>query len=115
MSRTIHVVTHPEATHHVDRLVGGWYDSALTPAGERAAVRIAEVLRASIPEDADVALFASDLRRTLRTARIVGDLLHVEPVVSFPVTSANITTLHEDDYCHNRQVVSLGDTRHLTP
>ncbi|HEY0803530.1 MAG TPA: histidine phosphatase family protein, partial [Pseudonocardiaceae bacterium] len=35
--------------------------------------------------------------------------------VSFPVTSGSITTLHEDDYFHNRQVVSLGDTRHLTP
>ncbi|GGL38005.1 hypothetical protein [Nocardia jinanensis] len=34
--RTVHVVTHPEATHHVDR-VGGWYDSGRIAAGERAA------------------------------------------------------------------------------
>ena len=39
--RSIYVVTHPEATHHIERVVGGWYDSRLTPAGIRAAVSIA--------------------------------------------------------------------------
>ncbi|WP_291799342.1 hypothetical protein [Brevibacterium sp.] len=29
--RTLCVVTHPEATHHVHELVGGWHDSELTP------------------------------------------------------------------------------------
>ena len=28
--RTIHVVVHPEATHHIERVVGGWHDSRLT-------------------------------------------------------------------------------------
>lgn len=35
--------------------------------------------------------------------------------VSFRAVSGSITTLREDDYFHNRQVVSLGDTRHLAP
>ncbi|WP_242613368.1 histidine phosphatase family protein [Herbihabitans rhizosphaerae] len=73
-------MTHPEATHHVDGLVGGWYDSELTPAGTRAAAAIAASLRARIPEDAEVELFSSDLRRTARTAGVVGDLLGVAPV-----------------------------------
>jgi len=208
--RTIYVVAHPEATHHVDGVVGGWHDSQLTPAGARAAAWIAEALRSRIPGDAHVELFSSDLQRTLQTARVVGDLLHVEPVldrrlreksygeaegkpqewlnqrfvpppaagdrmehdegvpgaetkmafaqrvyaamdailesscehqvivthgfavtfvlaswirmpiesvgyVNFRAGCASITVLREDDYFHNRQVVSLGDTRHLAP
>jgi len=188
--------------------VGGWHDSPLTPAGARAAVSIAETLRARIPEDVNVALFSSDLQRALQTARVVGDLLQVKPVldrrlreksygeadgrpqewldqrfvppppvgdrmqhdegvpgaetkatfaqrvyavmdvilesycehqiivthgfavtfvvawwirmpteslgyVNFRAASGSITMLREDDYFHNRQVVSLGDTRHL--
>jgi probable phosphoglycerate mutase len=33
--------------------------------------------------------------------------------VAFRVPSGSITTLREDDFFHNRQVVGLGDTRHL--
>ncbi|ONF65183.1 histidine phosphatase family protein [Amycolatopsis keratiniphila] len=77
--RTVYVVTHPEATHHVDRLVGGWYDSELTPAGERAAAAVAESLRAKVPDE--VELYASDLRRTARTAELIGERLGVTPVL----------------------------------
>ncbi|WP_405187971.1 histidine phosphatase family protein [Streptomyces anulatus] len=206
--RTLYVVTHPEATHHVEGVVGGWHDSELTPAGVRAAVSIARALRARIPDGAEVELFSSDLRRTLRTADEVAGLFGVKPVVdrrlreksygeaegrpqewldrrfvpppavgermdhdegvrgaetksvwaqrvyaamgeilrsdcehqiivthggsltcvvaswikmpieaagyaSFRGPSGSITTLREDDFFHNRQVVSLGDTRHL--
>jgi len=206
--RSIYVVAHPEATHHVEGVVGGWHDSQLTTAGARAASSIALALRSRIPEHAPVELFSSDLRRALRTARAVGDLLRVEPVldrrlreksygaaegrprawlnqrfvpppavgdrmehdegvlgsetklafaqrvyavmdailesscehqvivthgfavtfvlgswirmpieslgyVNFRAASGSITVLREDDYFHNRQVVSLGDTHHL--
>ncbi|AGM02755.1 histidine phosphatase family protein [Amycolatopsis keratiniphila] len=77
--RTVYVVTHPEATHHVDRLVGGWYDSELTPEGERAAAAVAESLRAKVPDE--VELYASDLRRTARTAELIGERLGVTPVL----------------------------------
>jgi len=33
--------------------------------------------------------------------------------VNFRASAGSITTLREDDYFHNRQVVSLGDIRHL--
>jgi 2,3-bisphosphoglycerate-dependent phosphoglycerate mutase len=33
--------------------------------------------------------------------------------VSFRAPSGSITVLREDDFFHNRQVVSLGDTSHL--
>jgi broad specificity phosphatase PhoE len=29
----IYVVTHPEATHHIEDRVGGWFDSELTRKG----------------------------------------------------------------------------------
>ncbi|WP_405676610.1 histidine phosphatase family protein [Streptomyces sp. NBC_01511] len=79
--RTLHVVTHPEATHHVEGVVGGWHDSRLTPAGVRAAFAIARALRDRIPHGTEVELFSSDLRRTSRTADEVGELLGVKPVL----------------------------------
>jgi probable phosphoglycerate mutase len=78
--RNIYVVAHPEATHHVDNLVGGWHDSRLTLAGAHAAISIAESLRAMIPDDAEVELFSSDLQRTWETANVVGERLGVNPV-----------------------------------
>ncbi|MFI2234631.1 histidine phosphatase family protein [Nocardia testacea] len=78
--RTVHVVIHPEATHHVDRVVGGWYDSRLTVAGERAAAAVAGALRSRIPEGVDVEVFSSDLRRTAQTAAAIGAALGVTPV-----------------------------------
>ncbi|TDC73521.1 histidine phosphatase family protein [Streptomyces hainanensis] len=78
--RTIHVVTHPEATHHVERVVGGWHDSRLTPEGLRAAGAIARELRARIPGGAEAQVFTSDLRRTRETADAVGQALGRKPV-----------------------------------
>lgn len=206
--RTLYVVTHPEATHHVDGVVGGWHDSRLTPVGFCAAASIAQALRAQIPDSTEVELFSSDLQRTRQTAEAVAALFDVKPTldrrlreksygkaegrpqdwldrrfvpppavgermdhdegvddaetkaqwaqriyaamdeilkrpcehqiivthggsltfvlaswIKMPIESAgyanfrapsgSITTLREDDFFHNRQVVSLGDTRHL--
>jgi probable phosphoglycerate mutase len=206
--RTVYVVTHPEATHHVERVVGGWHDSQLTPAGEVAAASIGVELRTRIPEGVAAKLFSSDLQRAAETSRIVGALIDTKPVldqrlreksygeaegqpqqwlderfqppppvgdrmehdeglrgaetkrqfarriyafmddllrdrcehqvlithgyavtfivaawikmpaeslgyVNFRVPSGSITVLREDDYFHNRQVASLGDSYHL--
>jgi probable phosphoglycerate mutase len=206
--RQLYVVTHAEATHHVNHIVGGWHDSSLTPGGERGARAIAASLRGTIPPGNAVDLFSSDLRRARQTATPISELLHARlildqrlreksygeaegrpqawlderfvpppatgdrmnhdegitgaetkavfahriyaalgdilrrscehqvivthgmaatflvaawikmPVdslgyVSFGLKSGSITTLKEDDYFHNRQVVSLADTSHL--
>ncbi|MEV5675779.1 histidine phosphatase family protein [Streptomyces sp. NPDC052179] len=208
--RTLYVVTHPEATHHVENVVGGWHDSRLTPTGVRAAASVAQALRAAVPDDAEVELFSSDLQRTRQTAEAVAELFGLQPVLdarlreksygeaegkpqewldrrfvpppavgermdhdegvagsetkavwaqriyaamdeilrspcehqiivthggsltcvvaswirmplesagyaSFKAPSGSITTLHEDDFFHNRHVVCLGDARHLDP
>lgn len=78
--RTLYVVTHPEATHHVERVVGGWHDSALTARGAAAAQAIATALRAEVPDGAEVELWSSDLRRTAQTAEAIGAAFGVRPV-----------------------------------
>ncbi|URN11279.1 histidine phosphatase family protein [Streptomyces radiopugnans] len=76
--RSVYVITHPEAAHHVEKVVGGWHDSPLTPAGRRAAVAVARALRARIPEEAEVEVVSSDLLRARQTADRVAELLGVE-------------------------------------
>lgn len=71
--REIFVVTHPEATHHVEHRVGGWYDSVLTERGHAHARRIADALADRVRPGA--ALFSSDLRRTAQTAAAVAERL----------------------------------------
>lgn len=78
--RSIHLVTHPEATHAVDRLVGGWDDSDLTARGVEQAERIAALIGACVPVGG-AALFSSDLLRARRTAESIAAVLAVEPVL----------------------------------
>jgi probable phosphoglycerate mutase len=207
--RNVYLVTHPEATHHVDGLVGGWFDSDLTHRGLTQADQIPEALAGRLVADAPVEIFSSDLTRTRRTAEVVAKRLGTDVVlnadlreksygeaggrpqvwlderfiappatgermrhdegipgaetkwqqavraysaldrilrssienqvvvthggtatfliaawigmpvdaagfVSFQVSSGSITPLREDDYFHNRGVVHLNDTAHLT-
>ncbi|WP_040339509.1 histidine phosphatase family protein [Candidatus Blastococcus massiliensis] len=77
--RRIVVVTHPEATHHVSSLVGGWFDSDLTERGRHQAGAIADRVRALVPADAEVELWSSDLARAVQTAEAVADRLGVPP------------------------------------
>ncbi|MDP4510949.1 histidine phosphatase family protein [Nonomuraea turcica] len=79
--RTIYAVTHPEATHHVEGVVGGWHDSQLTSNGLSAAASIAQTLRAQIPDGAGAELFSSDLQRTRQTAEKVAELFGVKPIL----------------------------------
>jgi probable phosphoglycerate mutase len=79
--RNVYVVTHPQATHHVDGLVGGWFDSDLTDHGLAHAGRIAEALAGRFPADAAVDVFSSDLLRARRTAEVVGSRLGVNVVL----------------------------------
>jgi 2,3-bisphosphoglycerate-dependent phosphoglycerate mutase len=70
------IVTHTQATHHVDRLVGGWYDSSLTEKGKADAAacsrRLVEL------ELQTVSIYSSDLARTRQTAQVLSDYLKSE-------------------------------------
>ena len=69
----LYLVTHPEATHHVEKRVGGWHDSSLTERGHRRAQAIARHLRSVIPTGESPAIYASDLLRTRQTAEAIAD------------------------------------------
>lgn len=75
--RRIYLVTHAEAQHHVDGLVGGWYDSELTARGLLQAERIGEVLASRIGVQ-PVEVYSSDLRRARRTAERIACRFSVE-------------------------------------
>lgn len=76
--KNIYVVTHPQSQHHVDGLVGGWFDSELTDLGKRQADAIAQDLELRLNGD-EVDTVSSDLVRARSTAetiqgRVGGDL-----------------------------------------
>lgn len=64
------IVTHPEAGHHVEGLVGGWYDSDLTQLGQRQADAVAAELERRL-DDGAVGIITSDLLRARHTAEII--------------------------------------------
>ncbi|MGH2617261.1 MAG: histidine phosphatase family protein [Thermomicrobiales bacterium] len=67
----LYVVTHPQATHHVDGRVGGWFDSGLTDLGRTQAARIGQRIRELVPKDTPAELYASDLLRAYQTAEAI--------------------------------------------
>jgi probable phosphoglycerate mutase len=75
--RHIYLVTHPEAQHHVDGIVGGWHDSDLTALGRRQAERIAEALAGRIGLH-PVEIYSSDLRRATQTADRIARRFSIE-------------------------------------
>lgn len=77
----LYIVTHPEASHHVEGLVGGWYDSPLTSRGIHEARQIAGHLRELVPTGAVPQVVSSDLRRTTQTAELIGAALGAQPVL----------------------------------
>jgi len=74
--KQVFIVTHPQATHHVERRVGGWYDSELTNKGKADAAacgrRLAELELHGVP------VFSSDLARTRQAAQAIAACLGSE-------------------------------------
>jgi probable phosphoglycerate mutase len=83
---TLYVVTHAEASHHVDRRVGGWYDSELTSVGRRHADAIAAELGSRL--HAAPVLYSSDLKRATQTAAPIGRAFSVEPILTADLREA---------------------------
>jgi probable phosphoglycerate mutase len=75
--KNLYVVAHTQSEHHVERRVGGWYDTGLTDLGRSQAKRIARSLRELVPEHATVELFSSDLKRAHQTAEAISQLFGV--------------------------------------
>jgi probable phosphoglycerate mutase len=75
----LYAVTHAEATHHVERRVGGWYDSELTPLGHSHAESIARELRSRL--EGTPSIYTSDLKRAVQTAEPIADIFSAEPTL----------------------------------
>ena len=68
MAKDIYVVAHTQSRHHVEGLVGGWYDSELTALGRRQAEVVAGRICDLIGDGRPVDIHSSDLRRAAQTA-----------------------------------------------
>ena len=73
--QNLYVVSHPHADHTEADLVGGWYDSHLTPLGLRDAHLIAEELDRRRDPRRPVRITTSDLSRCAEAAGILGTVL----------------------------------------
>ena len=78
--RDVFVVVHAASKHHDEGLVGGWYDSELSPAGRGQAVQVAAEVRRSVPAGAPCRVYSSDLRRAVQTAEPIASALHADLV-----------------------------------
>jgi probable phosphoglycerate mutase len=68
MAKDIYVVAHTQSRHHLDGLVGGWYDSPLTDLGRRQAGAVAKRIADLVDDRRPVEIYASDLLRAAQTA-----------------------------------------------
>lgn len=71
--KDIYVVAHAQSQHHVDGVVGGWFDTGLTELGRRqaaAAARLKDWIGEATPR-----VISSDLKRAVETAAAIGQAL----------------------------------------
>jgi broad specificity phosphatase PhoE len=68
MAKDIYVVAHTQSQHHVEGLVGGWYDSPLTDFGRRQASAVAARIAEMVADRQPVEIYSSDLIRAAQTA-----------------------------------------------
>lgn len=86
--REIFVVTHPEASHHLEGRVGGWFDSTLTPRGLKQTSQIADALSARMSPGSPI--FTSDLTRARQAADAIATRLRS--------TALSMSELREKSY-----------------
>ena len=67
-------VRHGESEHHTKGMTGGWTDTSLTEFGKQQIAATADCLQ-KMELTGNVGLYASDLKRTIESATIIGSLL----------------------------------------
>jgi probable phosphoglycerate mutase len=78
--KDVFVVTHAQAEHHVQGVVGGWYDSELTELGHRQAGAIAARI-SKLVAGAPARIYTSDLKRAVQTADQIAARLGAAPTL----------------------------------
>lgn len=78
---TVYVVSHAQSVHHVERLVGGWYDTGVTEFGRLQAEMTGRFLASEIQGDA--LIYSSDLRRASETAMVISGYLDSDVQLDF--------------------------------
>jgi probable phosphoglycerate mutase len=73
--KNIYVVIHTESIHHIQGLVGGWYDTSLTENGRGQARKIATALYDEIGKR-NIPIYSSDLKRCAETASIFSEVFN---------------------------------------
>lgn len=71
--KEFYIVTHTEATHHIQGIVGGWHDSELTEKGRTDAILCAGRLKELGLDGTPV--ITSDLKRAVQTGQEISNLL----------------------------------------
>lgn len=72
--KSYYIVTHGEAQHHIDNVVGGWFDSKLTPKGMRQAQDLARFF-SSLDIVGRTEIYSSDLTRCRETADVLANAM----------------------------------------
>jgi probable phosphoglycerate mutase len=72
-----YIVTHGEAQHHLDNVVGGWFDSTLTSKGISQAQDPARFFSSMNMADR-TAIYSSDLTRCSQTTEIIANAMGLE-------------------------------------
>jgi broad specificity phosphatase PhoE len=80
--KDLYIVAHTQSQHHVDGLVGGWYDTPLTGLGQAQAKKVAARVLA-LAGGRPVEIFSSDLKRARQTADAIAAQLG-GPIVEMP-------------------------------
>ncbi|MDW3194281.1 MAG: histidine phosphatase family protein [Cytophagales bacterium] len=73
--QNIYLITHCEATHSVEKKVGGWYDSELTEHGRKQAEELEKIINERVDINS-LEIFSSDLKRAVQTAKIIRKEVH---------------------------------------
>jgi broad specificity phosphatase PhoE len=77
------LIRHGQATHHTEHLTGGWTDSLLTDKGKEQMRRVAQSLKMDFANRPMPLLYASDLKRAVMSAEIVGTVLGIPNIDKF--------------------------------
>ena len=86
--KNIFVVTHTESIHHIQGLVGGWYDTSLTENGRGQAKKIATALYNEIGKQ-NIPIYSSDLKRCAETASIFAEVFNSAVVLDRDLREMN--------------------------